>query len=205
MTDEAPVDGSDHEVERRTVPAVAFVVAVMVAAVLGILAVALLATDGDDGSGERDEARLAAGRFGERFLTFRHDELDQWKADVLALSTGGFAGEVEEVEAGLRRLIGEAEIDAETQVTEIFLGDVDSGTASAVLLYDRDVASADGTRTETDRYMQLELNMVDGDWLVDNVIDIATAGGGGLAPTPEPATTAPSTPEEPSDTTAPDG
>lgn len=172
--------------ERRMVPASAFVAAVMVAAVLGILAVVALTAGG--GSGNEDDARaarLAAGRFGERFLTFDHQDLDQWKTDVLALSTGGFAGEVEEVESGLRRLIGESELDATTQVTDIFLGEIDRGTVSAVLIYDRSITGA-RNRTESDRYMQLELIEVDGVWLVDEVIDIATAGGLG-APAAPPA------------------
>ncbi len=200
--DETTADEPDHhEVAPggRTVPAAAFVAAVFVAGILGVLAVVALATGSSGDDSGADDARFAAGRFAERFLTFEHDALDDWKADVLALSTGGFAGEVEDVEEGLRRLIGESEVDATTQVTEIFVGDIDGGTASVILIYDRDVRSATGTRSEVDRYMQLEMNLVDGDWLVDNVIDISTAGGlddPGRSDAPsgdagEPTTTAP--------------
>ncbi len=194
----------------RTVPAGAFIAAVLVAGALGILAVVALAGGGSDGGVEGEDARFAAGRFAERFLSFEHDALDDWKAGVLSLSTGGFSGEVEEVEEGLRRLIGESELDAQTQVTEIFVGDVDNGTASVVLIYDRDITGASGTRSETDRYMQLEMNLVDGEWLVDNVLDVATAGGLGDTsespgtPSDAPTTTsapdaAESPPEEPAD------
>lgn len=182
--------------EPRTVPAGAFVAAVLVAGALGILAIVALAGGGAGGDRNADDARFAAGRFAERFLTFEHDALDDWKAGVLSLSTGGFTNEVKEVEEGLRRLIGESELDATTQVTEIFVGDVDNGTVSVVLIYDRDVNGASGTRSETDRYMQLEMNLVDGEWLVDNVLDISTAGGLG-DPDPGPvddATTSTSTP-----------
>ena len=195
----------DHPVREssRTVPVGAFVAAVLVAGALGILAVVALAGGGDD-TDAADDARFAAGRFAERFLTFEHDELDDWKADVLSLSTGGFASEVEEVEEGLRRLIGESELDAQTQVTEIFVGDVDSGTAAVVVIYDRDVSGESGVRSETDRYMQLELNLVDGDWLVDNVLDISTAGGlgdPGQTATPDP--TPDPTPDTTPDTSVP--
>lgn len=213
MTDletDTPADDADPagSPTPRTVPVGAFIAAVLVAGALGILAVVALAGGGDSDDAS-DDARFAAGRFAERFLTFDHAELDDWKADVLSLSTGGFAGEVEDVEAGLRRLIGESELDAETQVTEIFVGDVDSGTASVVVIYDRDVSGESGVRSETDRYMQLELNLVDGDWLVDNVLDISTAGGlddpaqspapgstapEGTAPAPDPETPSTSTP-----------
>lgn len=183
--------------EGRTVPAGALVVAIMVAAALAILAVVALSVG--DGGADRDlaDARLAAGRFGERFLTFEHDGLDQWKSGVLSLSTGGFSKEVDEVEDGLRRLIGEAELDATTQVTEIFMGEIDRGTVSAVLLYDRDLRSASGTRSESDRYLQLTLLQVDGEWLVDNVIDIATADA--LAPSPATTTSTPVTPSPSTD------
>lgn len=189
----------------RTVPVGAFIAAVLVAGALGILAVVALAGGGNDDDAA-DDARFAAGRFAERFLTFDHDELDDWKADVLSLSTGGFAGEVEDVEEGLRRLIGESELDAQTQVTEIFVGDVDNGTASVVVIYDRDVTGGSGVRSETDRYMQLELNLVDGDWLVDNVLDISTAGGlGDPDQSSGPDTTAPSSEPETTPTSTPGG
>lgn len=186
-TDSAPTTGSEG---RRMVPAGALVVAIMVAAALGILAVVALASGGQTQDRDTDAARLAAGRFGERFLTFDHDQLDEWKADVLSLSTGGFAKEVDDVEAGLRRLVSEAGLDANTQVTEIFMGQVDKGSVSAVLLYDRDLSGTSGRRSENDRYMQLSLLLVDGEWLVDDVIDIASAQD--LA-SPGSTTTAPST------------
>ena len=199
--DTAPDDDTDTRSRPRTVPVGAFVAAVLVAGALGILAVVALA-GGGDGDDRADDARFAAGRFAERFLTFEHDALDDWKADVHSLATGGFAGEVEDVEDGLRRLIGESELDAQTQVTEIFVGDVDSGTASVVVIYDRDVSGESGVRSETDRYMQLELNLVDGEWLVDNVLDISTAGGlDDPARSPTPDTTAPPTDDVESSTT----
>ena len=180
---------------KRTVPAGAFVIAVMAAMALGILAVFALATAGDgSGGGDDQDVRLAAGRFAERFLTFEHDGLDDWKADVLRLSTGGFAGEVEDVEAGLRRLIGEDELDAVTQVNEVFVGEPDRGAVEAVVVYDRDLQGASFSRSETDRYVQLSLLRVDGEWLVDNVIDIASASDvgstGGTSTTTAPPTTA---------------
>lgn len=174
---------------RRTVPAAALVLAVVVAALLGILAVVALAgADATGSSEEVDEARFAAGQFTERFLTFEHDALDDWKADVLALSTGAFAGEVEEVEEGLRRLIAESEIDARTEASTIFLSEIDRGSVSAIVVYDRDVIDPSGTRSERDRYMQLELDLVEGTWLVDNVIDIATAAPAGAGDEPGPTT-----------------
>ena len=207
MSDESAEVGSRSERSpRRTVPAGALVLAVMVAAALGILAVVALAIDDDDaspggGSGELDDVRLAAGRFAERFLTFEDDALDTWRDEVEAMSTAGFAEEVDEVQEGLRRLISEAELDAQAEVTGIFTGEVERGAVDVIVIYDRQLTSASGARDETDRYMQLALLRVDGQWLVDNVIDIATAGAAGTSPaSPAPDTddsTTSTAPQEP--------
>lgn len=185
--------------ERRTVPAGAFVIAVLVAVALGVLAVYALASGGGREAGDdHQDVRLAAGRFAERFLTFQHDELDAWKQDVLSLTTSGFAEEVEEVESGLRTLIAESELDAVTQVTDVFVGEVDRGAVEAVVVYDRELRGGGPVRTESDRYLQVAMVRIDGEWLVDNVVDLASAGdlGGPVAPVGEqPAGSAPPTSE----------
>lgn len=186
--DAEDTDGDDRSAhsdeparERRTVPAGAFVLAVMAAMALGVLAVVAL-TMGSDGGDDEQDIRLAAGRFAERFLTFEHDALDEWKSDVLRLSTGGFVEEIEDVESGLRRLIAESELDARTEVTDVFVGQVERGSVGVVVVYDRSIEGTSGGRSEDDRYMQLSLVRVEGEWLVDTVIDIATAGGAGVPP-----------------------
>lgn len=182
--------------ERRTVPVGAFAIAVVVAAALGMLAVAALVSgEGSGGAGgDEREVRLAAGRFSEQFLTFEHDELDAWKQDVLALATGGFAEEVEDVESGLRTLIAEGELDAVTQVTDIFVGEVERGAVEVVVVYDRELRGGGPARSESDRYLQLAMLRIDGQWLVDNVIDIASTGGTGGPVTPGEADPDPSDP-----------
>lgn len=186
--------GSGVDTDRRLVPAGALIVAIMVAAALGILAVVSLTIGGGESSDDLDEVRIAAGRFGERLLTVDEDGLDEWKTGVLSLSTGGFAEEVDDVEQSFRQLVSEAELDVRARVTEIFVGSIDDGQVSAVLLYDREIRDASGVRTESDRYMQVRLLRVDGEWLVDNVIDVvsteARARAGDQAPVPDsPATT----------------
>ncbi len=165
--------------ERRTVSAGAFVLAVMVAMALAVLAVVGFTMDSGGRTGDQasdQDIRLAAGRFAERFLTFDHDHIDEWKQEVLALSTGGFAKEVADVESGLRRLIADNALDANTQVTDIFVGQPERGAVEVVVIYDRDLSGTAGTRSEDNRYMQLSMVRVDGQWLVDNVIDVASAG-----------------------------
>lgn len=182
----------------RTVPAGAFIIAIMLAMALGIVAVYSLATGSDsdgDISAELQAAQEAAGRFGDRFLTIRYDDIDGWRTDVRALTTGGFAAEVDQVEASFREIMGSTEMVATAQVTDIFMGNLDRGSVSAVLLYDRNVASTEGTQTDSDRYMQVNLDLVDGVWLVDQVFDISTLGRVGTADGGDPAapTTSPPT------------
>ncbi|HEX4902076.1 MAG TPA: hypothetical protein VFV42_04650 [Acidimicrobiales bacterium] len=174
---------------RRTVPAGAFVVAVMVAAALAILAVVALASDdggGEGGSGGDEEVRLAAGRFTERFLTYEGDDFESWKADIVALATGGFAEEFEEAERGLRVFFEEGARDAVAEVSDVFVGQEDRGALDVVVVYDREVSGGgEEGYNESDRYLQLSLLRVDGEWLVDDVIDVATAadlGAGAVAP-----------------------
>ncbi len=191
-TDRAPRPG-------RTVPVGAFAVAVIVAVALAGLSVFALASNGGSGDGDADqEVRLAAGRFSERFLTFDHDQLDVWKQDVLALATTGFAEEVEEVESGLRTLIAESELDAITQVTDLFVGEVERGAVEVVVVYDRELRGGGPGRSESDRYLQLTMLRIDDEWLVDNVTDIASATGaeGSVAPADTSPTTSEPAPAE---------
>lgn len=188
-TSEAPTERT-----RRTVPAGAFVVAVMVAAALAILAAVALASGGDDGDGASSdqEVRLAAGRFTEQFLTYDGGDFEAWKAEVLELSTGGFAEEFEEAERGLRVFFEEGARDAVAEVSDVFVGQEDRGAVEVVVVYDRDVSGGEEEAyTESDRYLQLSLLRIDGAWLVDNVTDIATADDlAGTAPaTPTTTTT----------------
>lgn len=194
---------------RRSVPAGAFVIAVMVAAALGILAVyALVADDG----GERDaaadqEVRLAAGRFTEQFLTYAGGDFEAWRADILRLSTGGFAEEFEEAERGLRVFFEEGARDAVAEVSDVFVGQEDRGAVDVVVIYDREVSGGgEEGYTEADRYLQLSMLRVEGAWLVDDVIDVATAGGpGGGTGAAAPTTSRTTSSTTPSTTPTPGG
>lgn len=182
----------------RTVPAGAFVLAVMVAAALGILAVVALAMDGEGAGGsaggsELDDARFAAARFAERFLTISEESLDTWRDEIEPLATAGFVDEVEDVEESLRRLVAEAELDAEGVVTDVYMGEIERGAVTAVVAYDRQVRSSSGPRSEAGYHMLMSLLRVDGQWLVDNVVDIGTFATAGADPTAPSTTTTSST------------
>ena len=169
------------------------------AAALAILAVVALASDdgGGGGAGGDQEVRLAAGRFTEQFLTYEGDDFEAWKADIVELSTGGFAEEFEEAERGLRVFFEEGARDAVAEVSDVFVGQEDRGAVDVVVIYDREVSGGgEEGYTESDRYLQLSLLRVDGEWLVDDVIDVATAadlGAGAGAPAPSTSSSTSST------------
>lgn len=156
---------------RRTVPAGAFVVALMVAVACACLAVLalVLRPGGDD---EAQDARLAAGRFTDAFLTIEYDALDEWKAGVLALSTVGFADELDAAESLIETLVVADQIDAVPEITAVFVGDEDRGSIQTVVRYDWTLTGSGGVRTQPDRYLELTLLRVEEQWLVDDVVDI---------------------------------
>lgn len=195
---ESPVD-ADAQPEpaetrrRRTVPAAAFALVTVVAVALGVLAAVALAGDGGGADDDDRDVRLAAGRFAEQFLTYDRSGFDAWRTGVLELSTGGFAEEFEEAQEALRVFFEEGGHDAVAQVTDVFVGEEDRGAVGAVVVYDREVVGGQDSFREADRYLQLSLLRIDGRWLVDDVIDVAStndAGGAG-SPVAPPTTAAP--------------
>lgn len=189
----------DAPPRRRTVPLGAFVLSVLVAGALAVLAVVALTVDDSDADRDVREVRLAAAHFAERFLGFHHSRMDDWERDVRALVTGSFADQVDEVESDLRRLIADNEVEAAAQVRDTYVGQIDRGAVDVVVVYDRRVDGARGARTEKERYMQVTFLRVEGSWLVDDVVDIAVAGS---APVP-PSADAPGS-ADPRPTTTPD-
>lgn len=179
---EPPADDTpegDGPQQARTVPLGAFVAALAVAAVAVVVAV--LSGGGGDGGEDTTEVRLAAGRFAERFLTFDAADIDTWVADVLAVSTGGFAEEFERARGeGILALIEELDMESAAQVRETFVGDVGGGEAEVMVEVSYTITGAAGPRPADQQFLLLNLVRVDGVWLVDNVTDIAS--GGGLAP-----------------------
>jgi hypothetical protein len=208
---EAPADPSTdpeiQEVERGAdvrvaragwVVAAAFLVTTVV---LGAVAASLRA-DRDELRDERREVEEVAGQFSEALLEFDPGDIEGARDRVLALAAPPFTNEYEEV----YRVIIEPAAASVTSITEptitdIFVSDIDDGTASVIVVYDRQEVSAEETRlTENNVYMRLGLVQVDGEWRVNDVINLTFAGAGGTAGT-STTTTAPP-PSEATDTTA---
>jgi Mce-associated membrane protein len=159
-----------------------WVATVLVAAVviaLGALALAQWqrASDLAGDAADRRDVAGAAGGFAAALLTYDHDDLDASRAQVASLATPSFAEEYATAfDEGLSGVIGELDAVATATVRDVFVGDVDDGRATAVAVVDATVRSAAGTRELTGSYLHLELERVDGRWLVSAASAVGAEG-----------------------------
>ena len=152
-----------------------YVLAVVLCVVFGLAAIVLAvvaAGAGDDGeSGDRQAVRRVAGQFGEALLTYDHRDLAGHRERVLVTATTSFADEYEEAfSESLSALIEETKASSTATVKDIFLSELDEGTAEAILVADLRLTGAGGPRTVSDVYFKLELVRIDGEWKVDDVV-----------------------------------
>lgn len=168
---------------------------VLLASVLFVATVALAALAAwlsSQLSAERDERReveQVAGRLAAALYTYDYADPGASKGRVLRLATGSFEQEYEDTYPGFEALFKETKSRSTAVVEDIFVGEIDGGTASCLVLVTARVTGPAGARTETG-YTRLSLVRTDDGWKVDGValLELQGAGGGGRAPVP---TTAP--------------
>jgi hypothetical protein len=188
-----PLDDTEPDPgPRRRSPG--FVLAVALAVVFGALAVllgVLLATSGDDAAeDERREIARLAGQFGEDFLTFDYDDLDEHRERVTSYTTESYAREYEKaLDLGLETILTETRSRWDGSVADVFLSDVDEGSAAAIVAASIRQEGTAGPRRVDDVYFEVELLSVEGEWRVDNVISLNFSLAGSSAPLPGAAET----------------
>lgn len=184
----------------KTVPVGVFVLAVVVAGILGVLAVvALMVSNEDVASDGQSGARAAAGDYAERFLALSYDDYDGWLQDMETIGTAGFAESIERREDELRTLMTQAQVTWQGTAVDVFATDGTDGIVSAVVLYDLTVTDPSGTRTIPDQYLRVDLVEGRDGWLVERVLSItsdASAVVAGATP-PPPSSPPPTTSAEP--------
>jgi Mce-associated membrane protein len=157
------------------------VAAVLLAAVVAVGAMAVAKTSDvtrlEDERDARREVAAAAATFGEVYLTYDFDDVEASSNRVVELVTPEFAEDFADTRApGIEELFANLETSTEATTTEVFVGDVTDDAARALVVVDVDASStASGTQTLTDLTFVLDLERIDGDWLVANV-----------APAPQP-------------------
>ena len=152
--------------------------------VVGLLVAALVAVgkSGDvsrleDEQDARRQVAASAATFGEVYLTYDFDDVDASSGRVVELVTPEFAEDFADTRApGIEELFANLETSTRATTTEVFVGDVTDDTARALVVVDVDASSAaSGTQRLTDLTFVLDLERIDGAWLVANV-----------APAPQP-------------------
>ncbi|MFA1548416.1 hypothetical protein [Actinomadura chokoriensis] len=125
---------------------------------------------------EREQIRASAAEFGRALLSYDHTKLQDARNHVLALASDDFAKTYDEAfTGGLEGVITKLKADATATVRTVYLGEIESGTAKAVVVMDSEVHSTAGTRSVRGSYLDMRLVRRGGDWKVTDVTSIGAA------------------------------
>ena len=125
---------------------------------------------------ERQQVRASAAEFGEALLSYDHTRLQQARDRVLALASDDFAKTYDEAfTGGLEGVITKLKADATATVRSVYLGEIESGTARAVVVMDSEVKSTSGTRRVLGSYLDMRLTRRGEEWKITEVTSIGAA------------------------------
>jgi Mce-associated membrane protein len=166
---------------------------VLAVAVLGLaLAAAAFASRLHAERSSRQQVEDVSGRFAAALLTYDYTNLDPSKKKVLSLSTGKFQKEYEQAfTGGLDTLFKETQARSAGTVNDVFVGEIDHGTVTSIVVVDAVAAGTSGTRRLVSSYIELQLVKVNGAWKVDGVTNLNLGAAGSDTPGLTTATTAP--------------
>jgi hypothetical protein len=170
---------------RRVPPLLWAVVALLAAVALVTSLLAARATaERDRDRRDRRAVEEVAGRLATALSTYDYRDFDATKRRVLALSTGAFASEYGKAVEALASLIDQTKATSEATADDVFVGNLDAGRASAIVVLKIQATGVGGPRLSVDNYVDLSLVKVNGDWRVDGVknLNLGVAGDGGASP-----------------------
>ncbi|WP_141582524.1 hypothetical protein [Actinomadura sp. WMMA1423] len=125
---------------------------------------------------ERRQVRASAAEFGRALLSYDHTKLRDARNRVLALASDDFAKTYDEAfVGGLEGVIAKLKADATATVRTVYLGEIESGTAKAVVVMDSEVHSTAGTRRVLGSYLDMRLARRGGEWKVTDVTSVGSA------------------------------
>jgi hypothetical protein len=160
----------------------------VVATFLGVLAARFYASDRSDDE-RRDDVAEVAARLSLSFVTYDYRDLDTSIGRVRRDATPGFYREYERFmknEGG--SLLERTQAQSRATVDDVFLGEVEEGSASAFVVLTVTREGLGGRQPAAGAYLRLQLTKVDGKWLVEKVNPLFTdAATGGAVQTPQPA------------------
>lgn len=158
------------------------ILAFVLAAVFAVTTVLLafiavgLKSDKDELDDTRREVETASGRFVQALVDYRFDEPASLHDDVVALSADPFTDQFEAGVPQIQALNESLGRVSRATVKDVFVASVESGEATAIVVYDAVETFADREPIPYQNvYVRLGLVRLDGDWKVNDVINLNLA------------------------------
>lgn len=204
---DAPADTDDARGPRRGSPRPsAWRALALVVVVAGVAAAAAWGWSQRDGDPDPlAEARVVASEFGSAYLSFEGGRVDEAGERLLSMGTEDFVEEYESARLpSVESLFADNDVSTRAEVTDVFTTGIEDFRVRAVVFVDVDARGPEGEQRLTNLSFVLELELVDGEWLVDAVAPVPVAEVvGGQEPATPTETTAPTDPTAPTEPAAP--
>ena len=157
---------------------------------LAVVAVGLK-DDKDQLTSDREDVAAAAGGFVDTLLAYDYRDPEGYRERVLALTAPPFSDQFESAVAELEADFEVAEQVSTGSIRDVFVADVDGGegTATAIVVYDRILDGAAGPRNEDNFYVRLGLIERDGEWRINDVVNLNLAFASATPPDGSTTTT----------------
>ena len=181
---------------------IALLLVLAAAAAAGVWGLTQGASDPDPLADPREVAR----EFGGAYLTFDSGNVDDLGDRLLELGTEDFVREYESARLpGVEQLFADGEVATRAEVSDVLTTGIEDGRVRALVFVDVDARGPEGEQRLQNLSFVLELEAVDGEWLVDAVspLPIPEVVGDGVPTTTTTAPGAATTAPAPTTTTAP--
>lgn len=149
------------------------------------------------------EARLVASEFGSAYLSFEGGRVDEAGERLLSMGTEDFVEEYESARLpSVESLFADNDVSTRAEVTDVFTTGIEDFRVRALVFVDVDAEGPEGRQRLANLSFVLELELLDGEWLVDAVAPVPNAEVvGGDEPATPTQPTAPAPPSEPAPST----
>jgi len=124
----------------------------------------------------RLEVSGAAGAFSTALLSYDHHDLQTTRSTLMAQATGDFLATYDEAFGGaMAQVIVKLQAVSKATVRQVYLSDVDEGSAHAIVVVDQQVTTAQAIRSVKDSHLKLTLIKQQGAWKVQDVTVLGAA------------------------------
>lgn len=180
---------------------IALLLVLAAAAAAGVWGLTQGASDPDPLADPREVAR----EFGGAYLTFDGGDVDDLGDRLLELGTEDFVREYESARLpGVEQLFADGDVATRAEVSDVLTTGIEDGRVRALVFVDVDARGPEGEQRLQNLSFVLDLEAVDGEWLVDAVSPLpipevvggevpttTTTTPGATTTAPAPTTTAP--------------